>query len=206
MSTFHKKDAANKIIGDERGKSGHSIKKHLMTGTASPTQGITKGALEKRTKNNATKTVTAFNKPDGLTKAVKIAMNSPGYKAGTAQQMTVDLTPSKKTGKLPSVIVSKRDPAPKGTPKSALTATTTKMAATKAVVEFGPGGQLKRVFPEKASLQPQTGRTTPKPLVKGPAPTLSQIANKAPKVVTPPPSSKPGTSGKTWAQVASNKK
>jgi hypothetical protein len=163
---FRKSDAAAKIVSDEGGKKGHTIKKHLMNSPVSQGKGITQPALEKRTNNPATKTVTAFTKPAGLTKAVKTAMNDPSFKPGTAQQMTVPLTPHKSTGKLPTTLVATKGGA------------TQKMAAKEAVVEFGPGGRLKRAFPVKASLTPQTARTTPKPPVKPAAKTLSQIATK----------------------------
>lgn len=174
MSTFGKKDAATKILADESGSKGHTIKKHTMASPATGGKGISPTQLAKRTDNKRTPTVTAFNKPTGVAKAVKTAMNSPGYKPGTAQEITVPLTPHKATGKLPSVMVASKN-------KQTGVTTTTKMAANTATVKFNEKGELFRVTVPKTGMQPQTARTTPKPLVKPAPQTFGQMANKLPK-------------------------
>jgi hypothetical protein len=189
MTQVHKKDAAAKIIKDEGGKKGHSIKKHLMQSPATGGKGISQQQLEKRTNNRMTPTVTAFNKPAGLTKAVKTAMKSPDYKPGQAQEITVPLTPHKSTGKLPSVMVASKN-------KQTGAVTTEKKAAASATVKFNDKGEVFRVTVPKTGMQAQTARTTPKPANKAAAPSLQQIANKgnapapAPKATAPVPTAK----------------
>jgi hypothetical protein len=147
-----------------------------MNSPVSEGKGISTTKLENRTKAKATPKVTAFTKPDGLAKAVKKAMNDPSYVPGTAQKIPVDLTPSKKTGKLPTAMVATKGGA------------TQKMAVTKATVEFGPGGQLKTAFPDKkglvakpAKVPAPVGNKPAVPAPKAAKPTLSQIANKPAK-------------------------
>ncbi|MFA6046678.1 MAG: hypothetical protein WC718_16960 [Phycisphaerales bacterium] len=174
MSTFGKKDAASKILADESGSKGHTIKKHTLQSPATGGKGISQAQLVKRTDNKMTRTVSAFTKPAGVTKAVKTAMNDPSYKPGTAQSITVPLTPHKSTGKLPSVMVASQN-------KKTGVITAQKVAAKSATVEFNNKGELFRVKVTKPQTQPQTARTTPKPLVKPPAQTFGQMANKLPK-------------------------
>lgn len=174
MSTFGKKDAASKILKDEGGSKGHTIKKHTLASPATGGKGITLPKLVKRTDNKMTRTVSAFTKPAGVTKAVKTAMNDPSYKPGTAQSITVPLTPHKSTGKLPSVMVASQN-------KKTGVVTTQKVAAKSATVEFNDKGELFRVKVTKPQTQAQGPRTTPKPPVKAPAQTFTQMANKQPK-------------------------